>query len=440
MDAAPNVPKRETERVLSLRSFGVSFGDQTVLKDINLDVGRLGATVVIGHGGAGKSTLVRSLAGYNHAQPAFRMWGEALYLGRPLPGETAPVAVTQSARLLVATVLENLCLGLPARHLQAPTVQRACVSDYLEGLGLSRLVSAFDTSVVELPLRDQRIIAVVRTVLAAPAVIMVDEPTAGLDDVDREAVIDVLLREARQRAVLCVTHNRRDAIDFADTTVLLVRGRIVEVTPTREFFAAPRSAAGRRWVDTGSCYMTREEMGTPTTRPPVAIAQGTPRGFHWIWGGSLAGMPRPGLLDDVEVNLSQLRELGISVVLGLEEEPVVPVGMFAAFGIEWFWLPTPDMGVPTDDDAYKMTGRMLEEIGRGRAVAVHCRAGLGRTGTMLAAILIRSGLCAVDALEQVRRVQPRFVQSEAQTTFLEQFDQCVRRRSELAPIHNQVTP
>jgi len=66
---------------------------------------------------------------------------------------------------------------------------------------------------------------------------------------------------------------------------------------------------------------------------------------------------------------------------------------------------------------------------------MHCRAGLGRTGTMLAAVLIAEGLAALDALEAVRRVQPRFVQSQTQLDFLERFERFVREGGSGALLH-----
>jgi atypical dual specificity phosphatase len=60
-------------------------------------------------------------------------------------------------------------------------------------------------------------------------------------------------------------------------------------------------------------------------------------------------------------------------------------------------------------------------ITQGNAVAVHCRAGLGRTGTILACYLIWEGMEALDALEAARRIQPNWVQSTQQAEFLEDF-------------------
>ena len=68
----------------------------------------------------------------------------------------------------------------------------------------------------------------------------------------------------------------------------------------------------------------------------------------------------------------------------------------------------------------------------GASVAIHCRAGLGRTGTLLAAVLIYEGFAALDAIERVRRVQPRFVQSQSQAEFLERFERFIRSGRHLA--------
>jgi atypical dual specificity phosphatase len=79
------------------------------------------------------------------------------------------------------------------------------------------------------------------------------------------------------------------------------------------------------------------------------------------------------------------------------------------------------MGAPTIDQAIRICETIESVIRNNKVIAVHCRAGLGRTGTILAAFLIWEGTSALDALDTVRGVEPRWVQSDDQVVFLEEF-------------------
>ncbi len=69
--------------LLALRGFGVAFRERIILGDIDLEIPDRGVVVLLGPGGTGKSTLLRTIAGFNDANPSLRTWGEALFLGAP---------------------------------------------------------------------------------------------------------------------------------------------------------------------------------------------------------------------------------------------------------------------------------------------------------------------------------------------------------------------
>ena len=92
------------------------------------------------------------------------------------------------------------------------------------------------------------------------------------------------------------------------------------------------------------------------------------------------------------------------------------------------WMPIPDMHPPGMEEAEAMCRRVADLMAEGHVVAYHCRAGLGRTGTMLASHLIMEGQSALQALESVRRVEHRWVQSDEQVRFLERFSESVSSR------------
>ena len=416
---------------LVLRGFGVAFGDTSILEQVELEVPARGAFSLVGSGGAGKSTLLRTLAGHNDAQPALRTWGRVEYAGRSLANGPRPSLVGQNARLLMATVAENVAFGLPDRQRLTPLEQRITVRTALERHGLPELTDALDTSVVDLPLGVQRRLAVVRTVLCEPALLMLDEPTVGLGDADKALLLGLLAGECERRALLLVTHDRGAALALGGHVALLVGGRVVETGATTTFFRAPTTALGRLFVETGTCYLTTDEPPTvddvavSDAPPPRSTPARAPRSLHWILPGQLAGLPRPGLLKDVEDDLAGLVALGIDFLINLEETETVPAAALAAVGIEGHHHPIDDMGAPTTTAALELCAVVERAIRDGRRVAIHCRAGLGRTGTMLAAYLIHTGLDALEALESVRKLQPRFVQSSTQLEFLSEFERAV---------------
>ncbi|MBI5496363.1 MAG: ATP-binding cassette domain-containing protein [Deltaproteobacteria bacterium] len=413
---------------LELMGFGVAFGDSVVLHRVTLAVPPVGVTVLMGPGGAGKSTLVRTLAGANDSQPTLRTWGSVQYRGAPWRAGELPALVHQNARLMTASVFDNLALSLRGRPRLTRPQQRDAVVAALERFQMGELASRLDDSVLTLPLAVQRQVALARTALGDPALLCVDEPTAGLDDDARQRIIAMILREAEQRAVLLVTHHQREARAMGGQTALLAGGVLQECASTQAFFESPQSEAGRKFVAWGSCAVPApEDARVP---PPGASAgSAAPRGFHWIRRGLLAGLPRPGLLSDTEEDLAALGALGIRVLVCLEEQRTVPEPLLSRVGIVGLFLPITDMRAPDVADAWGMCSLVHHEMARGHAVAYHCRAGLGRTGTLLAAQLIFSGQTALEALEAVRHVQARFVQSPEQVDFLSAFERHARHKS-----------
>jgi atypical dual specificity phosphatase len=157
----------------------------------------------------------------------------------------------------------------------------------------------------------------------------------------------------------------------------------------------------------------------------AAQARVPPREFHWIIKDRLAGVQRPGLLGDVEDELARLAAFGIKVLVSLTEEAFDPEKL-AEFGIEGVHVPVPDMGVPTTVAALDLCRRISGWMDARRPTALHCRAGLGRTGTLLAVALMYRGLDAVKAIERVRLVNPRYIQSDVQLQFIHQFAGAMR--------------
>ncbi len=244
-----------TDIALEARSLSKSFGGVRATADVSFTVPAGTLTAIIGPNGAGKTTLFNLIT--NLFAPDS---GEVRYFGVPLsgrsPGEIAALGLIrtfQSARIFPGmTVLENALAGA---HLQArahplaqmlwlPSARReerslaARAEALLELAGLSTHIRA---AANDLPMGAQKLLEVVRALMARPRVMLLDEPAAGLNDAET-AELAALLRAVRASGitVLVVEHNMSLVMGVADRVIVLDAGSIVASGTPAEIQRNPR--------------------------------------------------------------------------------------------------------------------------------------------------------------------------------------------------------
>lgn len=445
-NSAERVPLDDT--LIRACDLSIGYADARVLQDINFEVPRTGVFGLMGPSGAGKSTLLRTLGRWNHGVPSFCATGSVTCDGREILAQGSPAAahrllplLGQKARLYGSTVIENLVADVADHAAMRPWQLRALAQAILGPVGLwEEFCPVLDAPVLSLSLAAHKKLLIARLLSTGPPGLLMDEPLSDISVAEERSVLEFIKEVGRNRAVLAVLHNKQQARELCDRICLITGGRIAEITPAAQFFAAPRSELGRQFLKSGSSWPgagdneDAEEAASPETQPQsnraTAIASAAraripPREFHWVIKDRLAGVQRPGLLGDVDDELARLAAFGIKVLVSLTEE-AFDAAKLSEFGIEGVHLLVPDMGVPTIPAAVDLCQRISAWIDTRCPTALHCRAGLGRTGTLLATALVYRGMDAVKAIERVRLVNPRYIQSEAQLRFVHEFAGALR--------------
>jgi atypical dual specificity phosphatase len=148
---------------------------------------------------------------------------------------------------------------------------------------------------------------------------------------------------------------------------------------------------------------------------------GKPDNFSWIIEKKLAGSAIPTSKEEVD----WVKQEGVKSIVTIREEPLEDEWVK---DINYLHVHSNDMGVPEFDDLIKSVDFVHQRITNDEPVMVHCLAGLGRTGTILACYLIKyEEMSADDAIQKVRNERYGSIQSFSQEEIIFQFEKSVRK-------------
>ncbi|MBT3220408.1 MAG: protein phosphatase [Proteobacteria bacterium] len=135
--------------------------------------------------------------------------------------------------------------------------------------------------------------------------------------------------------------------------------------------------------------------------------------FSWVVPRELAGMAKPGTGQPLENDLKALKRRGIALVVSLTEEPL-PASTLAQHNLKLLHIPVEDYTPPTQTQMLSFVHQASTSVSKKKPVVVHCHAGLGRTGTMLAAYLVSKGHTGQQAIAEIRRARPGSIETKEQ--------------------------
>jgi branched-chain amino acid transport system ATP-binding protein len=233
---------------LSAHGVSVSFGGVQALVDVELEVPEGSLVGLIGPNGAGKTTFIDAITGFVRASGSVELDGRELSRMAPHERARSGLARTWQASELFddLTVGENLAVAT-ARPSRWATVcellwkappEGAAVRDALEHVGVEAVVGKLPS---ELSQGERKLVGVARALAAAPRVVCLDEPAAGLDSAESEQLGRQLRRVADGgTAILLVDHDMGLVLGVCDRIVVLEFGRVIATGTPEEVRRDPR--------------------------------------------------------------------------------------------------------------------------------------------------------------------------------------------------------
>jgi peptide/nickel transport system ATP-binding protein len=278
-----------TTSIVFVNSLSVAYRsggrDVPVVHEVSLDVSAGQTLALVGESGSGKSTVAATLLG--HLRHGSRITaGSVVVDGQDVFGLSA----RELRRLrggTIAMVAQNAGHALTPSMRIGRQIEEAGgevpVVDLLDQVRLPRPVELARRYPHELSGGQQQRVAIAMAIAARPKVLVLDEPTTGLDVVTQRSVLDLIgaLRDELGLAAVLVSHDLGVVAHMADEVAVLRSGRVVEAAPTRQLFAMPQDPYTRRLLasvprldDAGLAIVG--ETGEREVRPKAQVPNGAP--------------------------------------------------------------------------------------------------------------------------------------------------------------------
>ncbi|HEX2867118.1 MAG TPA: phosphate ABC transporter ATP-binding protein PstB [Ignavibacteriales bacterium] len=232
-----------------IKNFYFFYNGSPVLKDINLEINAGEILGVIGPAGSGKTTFLRSLNRMNELETDTRTEGTILMDGQNIYGKDVDVVSLRKKIGMVFAMPVPLPMSIYENVVYGPRLSGIKNKAELDHLVEKSLTEAFIWDEVKDRLKlsglrlsggQQQRLCLARTLAMRPEVILLDEPSSGLDPISTAKIEDALTLLKKEYTIILVTNNTKQAARVADRTAFFLMGEMVEEGTTSQIFTAPR--------------------------------------------------------------------------------------------------------------------------------------------------------------------------------------------------------
>lgn len=247
----------KNEKIVEVKNLKKQYGDNIILKDINLYINRGEVISLIGPSGSGKSTILRCIVDLESITS-----GEILIEGNNLTDKNVDKKIKKEMLLKTGMVFQtfNLFPHLSVRNNIVKTLKlvkkidtseaEVITKKMLDLVGLSDKMNSFPN---ELSGGQKQRVAIARALALQPDILLFDEPTSALDPELVKEVLDIIRKLKEQKiTMLIVSHEMNFVREISDRIVVMEKGKILETGTSQQIFENPSSQRVKEFLNTNS--------------------------------------------------------------------------------------------------------------------------------------------------------------------------------------------
>ena len=235
--------------VLRIENFSASFGELTVLKDINLSLSRNTLTAIMGPSGCGKTTLIRCVNRMHELTPNAKVSGKILLDNQDIYN-TDPIIVRRQIGMVfqrpnpfpTMSIYDNVIAGynLNGIKLNKEEMDRTVEESLRKAALWDEVKDALHRKGTFLSGGQQQRLCIARALAMHPEILLLDEPTSALDPKSTAHIEELVSHLKTTVTIIQVTHNIAQAARISDFTAFLYLGELVEFGSTEKMFTGPK--------------------------------------------------------------------------------------------------------------------------------------------------------------------------------------------------------
>ena len=237
------------KKLLQIKGLYKSYGSKEILKNINLEVYKNDVVVIIGPSGSGKSTLLRCISKLENITK-----GEIIYESDKNFHEQIGMVFQNFNLFQNMTVLKNITLAPVKTKKMTLSAANKKALELLKMINLEDRKDAYPDS---LSVGEKQRVAIVRSLITNPDIMLFDEPTSALDPEMIKEVLNLMKKLAETNTMIIVTHEIEFAKEVATRVIFMDEGKILESGTKEEIFNNPKTDRLKEFLSKIKSWVSR---------------------------------------------------------------------------------------------------------------------------------------------------------------------------------------